>query len=345
MTERVNRADFSAILESMAPGLSNRELIQQSTCFVFQDGKVYTFNDEVACSRKVPLKINGAVAAKPLLDLLSKMKEDEIEIDSLEGKELLIRGKGKKAGIRMEADINSDIVESVEEPGEWIDIPSDFGEAVNITSACASSEESTFVLTCVNITPVFLEASDRFQISRYPIKTGLKENTLVRAASLKKISNLDMIQMSETPSWLHFRNAAGLTLSCRRYVDSYPELDKFLEFEGLSKVTLPGGLEEVIAAAEIFSSDNSTGNLITVDLRPDRIIFEGTGAKGWYKEMKKVVWAGDPIIFMIAPKLLLEITKKSNECSLAPGRLAISSGKFMYLTCTEVSTKDATEET
>jgi hypothetical protein len=341
MTTRVNRAEFLSVLESVSAGLASREILQQSTCIVFQGGKVFSFNDEIACSRKSPLNIEGAVSAKPLLDLLSKMKEDEIEIDT-DGAEFTVRGKGKKAGIRMEAEVLLP-VESIETPEEWIDIPKDFQDAVSIVSVCASTEESTFVLTCVNITPEHLEASDRFQICRFPMKTGVTGATLVRASSLKKLSNLDMTHMSETESWLHFRNAAGLVLSCRRYIDEYPDLGKYIDISEFEQITLPGGLEEVVSAAQIFSSDNSNGDLLLVDLRADRIVIEGSGAKGYYKEMKKVKFTGDPIKFMIAPKLLLEITTKSNECSIAPGRLAITSGKFSYLTCTNTAENNAEE--
>jgi DNA polymerase III sliding clamp (beta) subunit (PCNA family) len=341
MTTRVNRAEFLSVLESVSAGLASREILQQSTCIVFQNGKVFSFNDEIACSRKSPINIEGAVAAKPLLDLLSKLKEDEIEIDA-DGSEFTVRGKGKKAGIRMEAEVLLP-VESIEAADEWIDIPKDFADAISIVCVCASTEESTFVLTCVNITPNHLEASDRFQICRYPMETGVSSPTLVRAASLKKLANLDMTHMSETDSWLHFKNAAGLTLSCRRYVDEYPDLGKFIDLSDFERITLPGGLEEVVSAAQIFSSENSNGDLLAVDLRKDRIVIEGSGAKGYYKEMKKVKFTGDPIKFMIAPKLLLEITKKSNECSIAPGRLAITSGKFSYLTCTNVANDTAEE--
>lgn len=339
---RVNRQNLLQALESVAPGLASREVIQQSTCVVFHAGKVFTFNDEVACSRETPLKdFEGAVKAKPLLDLLSKLKEDEIEIDSTP-EEFLVRGKGKKAGIRKEAEILLP-VDAVEIPEVWKEMPTDFSEAVSIVSSCASSEESQFVLTCVHLTATHLEATDRYQIARYPIETGIESSMLVRAESIKKIIPLGMTEFSETSSWIHFRNPSGLTLSCRRYLEEYPPLGKFLDVEGTDPVILPGGLAEVIAVAEIFSAESATGNVIAVDLRNDRVVFEGEGASGWYKEMKKLSYTGDPIRFMIAPKLLLEITKKSNSCSVGPGRLCISAAKFLYTTCTNSGTKEVAE--
>lgn len=344
MTIRINRQNLLQCLESVSPGLASREVIQQSTCVVFYKDRVFTFNDEIACSRETPLKgFEGAVKAKPLLDLLSKLKEDEIEIDFTE-EEFLVRGKGKKAGIRKEMEVLLP-VDAVETPETWKAVPADFNEAISIVSACASSEESQFVLTCVNLTPTHVESTDRYQIARYPIETGLEAPMLVRAESIKKIVSLDMTEFSETPSWIHFRNSTGLVLSCRRYLEEFPDLSRFLNSEDTSPVVLPGGLAEVVALAEVFSVENTTGNVIAVDLRQDRVVFEGEGASGWYKEMKKITYAGDPIRFIISPKLLLEVTKKSNNCSVGPGRLCISAARFFYFTCTNSPKNEAEVET
>ena len=80
---KINREELLNQLESVQPGLSIREIIEQSSCFVFQDGKVITYNDEIFCSQKTPLKIKGAVLAAPLIALLRKMVETEVDIELL----------------------------------------------------------------------------------------------------------------------------------------------------------------------------------------------------------------------------------------------------------------------
>jgi hypothetical protein len=113
---RINREEFLKELESVLPGLATREIIEQSSCFVFQENQVITFNDEVACSHATLLDIEGAVVAMPLISILRKLAEEEIEITTSENKEkLLIKGKHKKVEIRMEAEILLQ-TESVEKP-------------------------------------------------------------------------------------------------------------------------------------------------------------------------------------------------------------------------------------
>lgn len=325
---KLSRESLLTTLESLSPGLAIRELsVEQSSCFVFTEGKVFTFNDEVACSRDSPLKIEGAIKAKSLLSLLGKLPEDVIDVTVQDG-ELRVKGKGRRASLWMEEKIYLQI-DAVENPSDWHAVPQDFSDAVRIVHTC-SSREDKFALMCVHIHPNYMEACDRSQIARYPIETQVTKSTLVRAESLKSIVGFDVTEMCETPAWIHFRNPSGLIISCRRTLDDYDDLDRFLSSEGTEKMTLPGSLEEIVKRAEIFSEDNIAGNHVLVRVKEDRVIVEGEGPDGKYQEMREVSYSGRPVTFMIAPKLLVEITKKSNDCRISEDRLFIDTGKFLY---------------
>ena len=54
---KINRMNLLNVLESVHPGLSKRDMVEQSACFVFQGGRVITFNDEIACSLETELSI------------------------------------------------------------------------------------------------------------------------------------------------------------------------------------------------------------------------------------------------------------------------------------------------
>ncbi len=336
----IQREMLLKVLESVSPGLASKEIIEQSSCLVFtEDGRVCTFNDEVCASRKSPLKVVGAVTAKPVLDLLSKLKEDEIDVDvpkDKEGKSLgvmVIKGKNKRVKVKMEAQVMLP-VEGVEVPTEWQPLKPEFSDAVSIVHSCASKEASQFIMTCIHIHPKHLEAYDRFQIGRYPVEMGIAEPTLVRAESLRKVLGYDMSEVALTGSWIHFRNAAGLTLSIRRHLDQFPVLDKFLTKDGTTPIVLPKDLEETISRAEIFSSQNSIGNHLDVTIDGEVFKIDGIGSSGSYEEKKRVNYAGSRIRFLIAPTLLLELSKKTSECGVSAERLFVDGGKFVYATST-----------
>ena len=329
---RQNREQLLTKLEAVSPGLAVREAVEQSSCFVFRDGHVVTFNDEIACSIECDIGVDGAVAAKPLLELLGKLTEEVVDIAPKDGGgELIVKGKRRRAGITLEAEISLP-VSSVEKPGKWTDLDPEFADAVGVVQQCASRDANQFALTCIHITPDCVEACDNFQLARYPLETGVRKPCLVKRDSLKHVTGLGMTEVSETKTWIHFRNPTGLTLSVRREVMDYEDLDGILEMEG-TPTTLPGGLAEAVEKAEIFRAENSEHNVVIVNLRPGELRLRGVGATGWYEERKQVKWDGGNLAFNIAPKLLVDITTRTNDCAIAPGRLKIDGGKFTYVTC------------
>jgi len=326
----VNREELLQKLELIRPGLSPREIIEQSSSIIFKDGHAKTYNDEIACSIECKIGVEGAVQALPLITIISKLEEETIKINQGEG-ELLIRGKRRKAGIRMDHEILLP-VDCVEIPEKWKKLKPEFTEAIRITQQCTSTDESRFELTCIHINKKFIEACDRFQFARYPIKIGIKNSALVRSSSIKHVVNLNMSEFSESEDWIHFRNELGLILSCRQYIEEYPNMDKFFDISG-EAVSFPKGLKQAADKAEVFSIENTESNQVTVELSSKKIKITGKGSSGWYSEIKKFNYEGKPISFLISPKLLGEIINNYNKCEIARGVLKVDGESFTYITC------------
>ena len=329
---KVNRENLLRVLNTVSPGLTPRELIEQSSTFCFKNGEVFTFNDEIACRMSSGLEkgFTGAVPAKPLKAILEKLVEDEIEITQEEG-EVILAGKGRKAGVRMEAEILLPI-DMVEKPEKWQDLHENFLEAISLVSQCVSKDESRTDLVCVHFHPKWLEAADSNHIARYKIPIGVSESTLVRGESLKHIGQLGVNEMAETAAWMHFRNPQGLIFSCRRYVEQFPEIGDILKLEG-SSATLPPGLAEAADKAAVFSEENVDDNFVRVELRSGKLRIKGQGISGWYSETKKIKYDGPTLAFLISPKLLQQIVKKHSDVIISADRLKVEGGKWCYVAC------------
>jgi DNA polymerase III sliding clamp (beta) subunit (PCNA family) len=327
---RINREELLSRLEQVNSGLAKRELVEQSASFVFKDGRIYTFNEEVFCHIEFDSSLTGAVHAKPLTELLNKLTEKDVEIE-INKNQLLVKGHNSRAGILMDKEIVLPI-DKVETPSKWFELSPEFSDAVEIVQDCASKDASSFKLTCIHITPTYLEACDNLQLIRYSFNTGIEEECLVKRDALKQITGLGMNQVAEANSWLHFRSPSGLQMSCRKWTEAYDDLTGILECEG-SKAVLPTGLPEAIEKAGIFSSDGPVDDRIKVELKKGRLRLQGYGPKGSYEERRKAEYDGDPIEFMISPKLLIKITKRTNDCEVAPGKLKVGGDKFTYIAC------------
>lgn len=327
---KINREKFLNALELVKAGLSSREFIEQSSCFVFQDHTVMTFNDEVACRMSVDADILGAVQASSLLSILGKLDDPELLVRENDKGELEFRGKNKGFGVTKESEIFLPI-DRVETPEKWHSLPKEFTEAIGLVHHCVSSDESKFVLTCVHIHPDYVEACDNHQLMRCCISTGLKRSVLVRGSSLRAITQLGMDQIALTKSWIHFKNQDGLIYSCRRYTEDYPALDKVIELKG-HPIVIPKGLAEASDRAAVFASDKSGDPLVTISLESGRIRLVGEGVSGWYKEVKKVAYEGPPMQFVIAPELLKHISERYKEAVVGENKLKVSSGGWEYVT-------------
>jgi DNA polymerase III sliding clamp (beta) subunit (PCNA family) len=325
----VNRELLIQQLESVEPGLSTKDVVEQSSCYVFDKGKVMTFNSEIACMQDCDIGITGAVPAAPMLALLRKLTEDDIEI-SEEESGLLIKGKNKKVSITRQSSVELPINE-VERPTKWRKLPDDFLKAVNMVHHCAGHDSAQFSLTCVHITPEFVEACDNYQLTRYQIDTGVKSAILVRRDSIKHIYNLGMTELAETDTWMHFKNETGMVLSCRRYEDEYQDYNELLNFEG-APIILPKGLGASADKAGIFTEDSEDGH-ITIELMKGKVRIKGSGNFGRYRETKPIKYDGEEFAFTIAPQLIMEITSKHSKAKITTGRLKVDMGPAQYVSC------------
>lgn len=337
---RIGRESLLSSLELLRPGLSPKDVVEQSASFAFRDGQAMTFNGEIACSIKSPLKITGSVAAQPLLDLLHKLVETDVEVVA-DSKRLKIIGKRKQAGIRLEKDVTLPI-ESVETPTAWHKLPEDFCEGVEAVQGCAGKDESMFALTCVNIHPKWVEAFDNIRAARYRVKTGVSEPVTVQRDAIKHITALGMTHICETPTWIHFRNQEKLVFSCRKFIVEYPSLTEILNVSG-EKIALPRGLSDAADRADIFSRENADSNSVAVELVSGKLKVKGSGSLGWYSESKKIKYAGPQLTFLISPKMLSEIVQRHSVCELANNCLKVSGGKFSFVTLLRVPGNDEIE--
>ena len=338
---RIEKDKLINELEMVRAGLSPRELIEQSSCFVFKDGYVMTFNDEIACRVKSSLKVTGAIQASRLLGILEKVDDSELEVRSDEEDELVFKGKKKMFGITKEAEVFLPI-DQVEEPGDWVKVPKEFAAAVEKLQHAVSTDASKFLLCCVHIAPKHMEACDNLQIMRFSFKTNIKKPILVRGTSLAEITSLGMHEMSVTKSWIHFRNQAGLILSVRFYAEDYHDLAPLMEVDDPSELKLSAALKEASERASVFAADTSGDPFLEVSLKANRCIVKGQGLTGWYKEQKKVSYDGPPLNFMIAPSLLDYVAKEHNDVVINETKLKAEGSNWVYITV--LGAKDDKEE-
>jgi hypothetical protein len=311
----MKKQDLLTALEIVKPGLSNKEIIEQSTSFAFINGTVVTYNDEISISYPVEgLNITGAINAKELYQLLRKIKKDEIEI-AVVGNEIQVTSGRSKAGMLLQNEIKIPI-DQIGKSEKYKALPSYFIEALRFAVDACSRDMSKPALTCVHINEAgFIEGSDSFSIARFTLDSKLKISTvLIPATSIRELIKLEPIEVAEDKGWMHFRNKNKAKISCRVLTDAFPDTTNFLKVKG-EQLTFPKTTLDILDRAVIFNdAEGIMQECVFITLEKNKIKINSKSTTGWFEETSNTQYSGNPASFGITPCLLRRILSEVQNC-------------------------------
>jgi len=335
---KIKKQELQTALEAVKPGLSNNEkLIEQATSFAFINKHVVTYNDQIAVRYPISINITGAVRADELYKLVSKLKDEEIEISVDEADNMLHLECGRsKAGIRLESEIKLPLDE-LGNSKDWVKLPETFLPALKMIQPFAADDMSKPVLSNIYINGRYLTASDDFRIMRVDIGNGgkkaFKEAVLLPATAVKSLTRYPIAEFCETAGWAHFRAGNGLIFSCRTDAGEFPDVSEFLNVEGV-ELKLPSLTKEILERAGIFSKAESIRDeQVIVSVKNRRIIFKGEGDYGWFEENANCAYKGDDIQFIVSPTFLYDILDKLQHCIVGKNSLKFQGENFEHVVC------------
>ena len=301
------RQDLLRILESCIAGLNPKESLEQSSCFVFDDGSVTTYNGEILCRATVvndegsKFICHGAVPAKPLLDTLRKSPDEVLTVVAHDD-HISIKGTGRKQKIVLSSDIMLSTHE-VEEPSEFVDLPPVFSEALSLVATFAGKDLENYELNCVAIGPRGLQATNRFMAIRYVVASGRKEGAvLLRAASLKPLTGLGLAKASYGQEFVWFETYSGTKVAVRMIIADYPNLSGIFAEETKALVELPCSAADMIGRSVPFVAENANGKIIEISMGNKNLIVEAKNAVGEFYEEKEINYDGPKVTFRVNPE-------------------------------------------
>jgi len=339
MNQQVSREDFLRALEEVKPGLSQRDILEQSAAFAFTKGRVWTFNDEVCCSAVsgLPPDFTGVVRAKLLLDMVRKADDETLTVTD-DGQEFRVNGKKWRGGFARDSEVLLDL-KKVPKPAkeDWFPVAPDLCEAIQLVQECAGKDQQQFVYTCVHLHPKWVEASDNNQLARFRVNTGLKESVLVRRDSIKFVPTYDITRMAVHDNWVHFRASNATVISITRFADKFYDLTAMLDGKGVP-VQLPKTLSDLALRAKTVS-DETEEDQIKVKLLPGKVLISARCDGGWFEAGQAAKYSGPQFSFLVSPKMLQSLVDKYPDCSvdMQEYRIRASGGKFKYVACLDAT--------
>ena len=334
---KVNREQLLQEIGEVKPGLGNGTAVQNSDCLTFHKGKVRSFNDQVSIQHPCCLKIDATVKAEPFFQLLSRLVDEELEVECSES--LTVSTKRSKASLTLEQIENP---MEVKLPKQTIPIVKGMNEALSFCQFSAGKDMSRAELINIHLHKNIVESCDGFRLTRYKMKKFLPSELFIPASIVKDLVGYEVSSYGETEGWIHFLGESGLVFSCRTTKNKYPDLDALCNVEG-TKLQLPKGMTKAIERAEIFSeTEFGQDGQVTVTILERKLILEGKNVYGKYRERLPLKYKGDTIQFVIHPSLLKELLALHSEIIIGAankngtGRLKIQGDNFEHVAVTQV---------
>lgn len=343
---KVKREELLACLHQLAPATTKRETIEQSSCFVFTNGRAITFDSTVCCSMASPFgnDVEGGISAKELVSCMSLLDWEELRVTQSDD-HIIIRPGVTREGVKecTKIYVQPKIVlpfDLVEPPAEedWMVLHPNFGEALGaVCKSCKPSKTSRDTCKVVHITPDTIEATNGAEACRWPMKTGFSEDFLVETERVAQMAPMGMTEVCLGKKWVHFRNAAT-KLNCSILLveleSGYilPEhMDAVFDFP-THPIRLPKSLINTIKVAEVFTYTNETTNKVLVEFKKGRCRVTGTGPLGQHYCEREVDYDGEDFAFYIDPDRLRTIVEEHPDILLGKKRIKIETNDYSYIT-------------
>lgn len=337
---KIQTSKFKAALDAVKPGLAVKEMIEQTSYFVFLNGNVYTYNDALCISHRIEgLDFEGAISSDELLKFLSKTKAEELEIVIFNNEQVIIHASKSKLGLPLVTKITLPIDdEQLQEKGKWKELPENFAEAVDFVSESATSNMEDIKYACVHINKDgFVEATDNHRIAHWKFKQSLEINSvLIPVSSIKTVVKIKPIKIAKGNGWTHFKNNSGCTLACRSINEKFMDTSAWIkEPKGKAvELEVPKKLHEAISRAMVVAErEQKSDETVTIKVKNNKLIISAASDSGsWFEESMKVAFDGVEFSFMITPYLLQSILKETLTCKIFEDRMIFKKKNWVYVT-------------
>lgn len=334
----IKKEELRNALSIVKPGLASKEIIEQTTSFVFVKDILVTYNDEICITHPINLGITGAIKADEMYNFLSKVKTDTINVEITKS-EIVMKAGRAKVGFSLKSEILLPINEEMAEKEDWKNLPKNFIKASKFAAACASDNMSNAKLTCVNYDKGTgkVSATDNYRVVQWDLRKKLPfKTTLIPATSVREVIKIKPKFVAQGNGWVHFKNEEGTTISCRVFNEKFVDIEAIInvEMEEGLLFTFPDKFTEILERAEIFTKSQAKDNEESIDVIMDGKLLkvECASLTAWFKESIPVKgYKGQEFSFKITPYLLKDILKETNVCMVHEHLLKFESGDWTYL--------------
>lgn len=331
---KVRVSDFLTVLSYVKPGLADKEIVEQSSRFIFLKEWVVAYSGEMTIRYPFNIGFECSVWAEGLYSLLQKVKEDEVIVDrSEDGKQIIISGIRTKfrSGLSVDTEIKLPVMDFCV-PSGFRGLPQNFLEALKVTSISVSSDASKPHLCCIHMTKSFFESCDGYRLTRFQMTEEFPfEEIKIPFRLIQTLDKYIPVEVAYMDGWAHFRSENGVVYSCGDFVGEYPDLTPFIDFSG-KEFHFPTEIVPAVKRAEVLASQELTGDkLVDIKFTKDGMELGSQSEKGWYTERFRVRRMDGDLHFKISSKVLLDALGHFKKVVVGDNKLKFETDSFVHV--------------
>lgn len=339
----IKRKELLDKLAEASIGLTSKPILEQSDCFVFSEGQLLTFNDEILVRAKSPLEpdLTAAINANDLRAVLNKFPDEDVDVFQRDG-ELIIKAKRREAGISVAKEIVLPFAD-VPTTDKWAKLGEGVVPMLLQAARTCGQDASQFLTTCVHVTPDLVEACDNIRFFRATLPTQFPAEVLLPATCVAALDGFGLSKVSVGKGWAHFKLASGTQLTMRCSHETYHEgVADLLKIKNPEKVVLPDNLGDMVERSGVMSEGGHDAR-VGITISDGTLEITSRKETGWYRERKKLDYKGSPVSFDIHPKFLSEVLERTHTITVGSGRLKLEVDNIKFVVALAVPKKEEVE--
>lgn len=327
---KLNKQQFLDILTQLKPGIASRDIVEQNICYRFHPDKVVTFNDDVYISIPFESGLEGGVRAEELFQLVSKLPDAEIALETTSN-EFRLSCEKTKAGITLIEAQHPDISVS----SEWEVLSTELLDALKATQFSIGTNMMHMKHTCIHVQDKFVQSSDGFRASQVYLSEASPFNFLCPGFAVKHFGPYEFTHICVDNSWIHLTNQSIHTTFSLRKIDAEffesDRIEKYLTVEG-HVVEFPPQTLEILDRCLIMADQTvAIETSVEISFADGTLTCRSQKALGWVEEEVEIEFDGTPFKIRINPKHLSEILKRSPQVVVGKDRCLFTGENFKHV--------------
>ena len=296
----IQKKDLLEVLKICMPGIeTGSATLQGADTFIFHDGKIFTYNDNI--SVVVPVDqgglleegIEGCIKAEEFFKIVSKFPSDEIKFTVTENNTWLLKcGKAKAEMTLLDFDFKNRLDNIKPDDEKWVKIDDDF---IFGLGTCKMSVNKT-QLSGLYVEGKDIISTDGNQMNCYTMKNTELPKFWISDNSANELLKLNkLIEMQIQGTWVHFKAENGTIFSIKTLqadVFPYAKIKAIIDTSSPDKSQLhskfPKEMFSAIDRAVSFSIDISEHSAVRLVISKEKIEVSAERNAGKYSE--KVNW-------------------------------------------------------